>query len=68
MTKQATKQKSTRPRSTKAGRELIDALAEVRAAVLSGDPHRGMTIREVEIPDPGEYGPAPSRPCEPGWA
>src|SRR5947208_3206302 len=28
------------------------------AAVLSGDPHRGMTVREVEIPDPGEYGPA----------
>ena len=30
----------------------------MRAAVLSGDPHRGMTVREVEIADPGEYSPA----------
>src|SRR6476661_3950079 len=53
-----TKRKPAKPRSTKAGRELLAALAEVRAAVLSGDPHHGMTVREVEIPDPGEYGPA----------
>ena len=51
-------ERSHQSRGRKAGRELIAALAEVRAAVLSGDPHRGMTVREVEIPDPGEYGPA----------
>lgn len=43
------------PRSTPAGKEIMAALAEVRAAILSGDPHRGMTVREVEIPDPGDY-------------
>lgn len=50
--------KTRRPHTTKAGRELIAALSEVRAAVLSGDPHRGMTVREVEIADPGAYRPA----------
>lgn len=58
LTKKPTTKKAIRPRSTKAGRERVAALAEARAAVRSGDPHRGMTVREVGIPDPGQYGPA----------
>ncbi len=41
--------------STPAGREILAGVAEIRAAILSGNPHRGMTVREVEIADPTNY-------------
>ena len=41
-------------RSTAAGRELIAALKEVHHAVTTGD-YTGMTVREVEIPDPRSF-------------
>ena len=50
--------KSARKVKTKtnaAGRELMAAMAEVHAAVMSGNPFRGMTVRQVEIPDPPAF-------------
>lgn len=47
--------RTRRPRSTPLGRQLLASLKEIHAAVLSGDPYRGMTVRQVEIPDPGKY-------------
>ena len=38
-----------------AGRELMAAMAEVHAAVMSGHPLNGMTVRQVEIPDPPAF-------------
>jgi DNA-binding transcriptional regulator YiaG len=38
-----------------AGRELMAAMKQVHDAVMSGHPFRGMTVREVEIPDPPAY-------------
>jgi DNA-binding transcriptional regulator YiaG len=38
-------------RTTAAGRELIAAVKEMHRAVTTGD-YSGMTVREVEIPDP----------------
>ena len=39
-----------------AGRELIEAVGQAHRAITTGD-LTGITIREVEIPRPGEYGP-----------
>lgn len=44
-----------KPRTNAAGRELMAAMKQVHDAVMSGDPFRGMTVREVEIPDPRAY-------------
>jgi DNA-binding transcriptional regulator YiaG len=43
------------PKATAAGRKLTPALKQVFDAVMAGDPHRGMTVREVEIPDPPKF-------------
>ena len=43
------------PKTTAVGRKLTSALKEVFNAVMSGNPHRGMTVREVEIPDPPKF-------------
>lgn len=43
-------------RTNRAGRELIEAVREAHRAVTTGD-YSNITIREVEIPDPGEWGP-----------
>jgi putative transcriptional regulator len=50
-------QRKAPPRTNKAGRELLDAAREVLSALQTGDTSQ-LTIRTVEIPDPGEYGPA----------
>lgn len=39
-----------------AGRELLEAVREAHRAVTSGN-FNGITIREVEIPGPGQWGP-----------
>jgi DNA-binding transcriptional regulator YiaG len=41
-------------RTTAAGRELIAAMKEMHRAVTTGD-FSGMTVREVEIPDPRPF-------------
>jgi DNA-binding transcriptional regulator YiaG len=46
--------KPRKPRTTAAGRELIAAMKEVHRAVTTGD-YSGMTVREVEIPDPRPF-------------
>lgn len=38
-----------------AGRELVAAMKQVHDAAMSGNPFSGMTVREVEIPDPPAY-------------
>ena len=43
------------PKTTAAGRKLTPALKQVFDAVMAGEPFRGMTVREVEIPDPPAY-------------
>jgi hypothetical protein len=43
-------------KTNKAGRELLKAVREAHHAVTTGD-FSGITIRDVEIPDPGEWGP-----------
>ncbi len=48
-------------RTNAAGRELMAAVAEVHAAVMSGDPFAGMTVRQVEIPDPPAFKPSDVR-------
>jgi putative transcriptional regulator len=45
----------TRSTTNAAGRELMASIREALHAAQSGD-MTGITIREVEIPDPGEYG------------
>jgi DNA-binding transcriptional regulator YiaG len=53
----ATKKRSAGAGKTnKAGRELLKAVREAHHAVTTGD-FSGITIRDVEIPDPGEWGP-----------
>ena len=41
------------------GSRLIEALTQVAEALESGDPasHPSVTVREVEVKDPPEYGP-----------
>ncbi|HEY2588360.1 MAG TPA: helix-turn-helix domain-containing protein [Tepidisphaeraceae bacterium] len=48
--------RSRTTKGTAAGRELIAALREAVHAATTGDTSR-LTIREVEIPDPADYGP-----------
>lgn len=43
-------------KSNAAGRELLEAVRELHHAVVTGD-HSKLTIRQVEVPDPGEYSP-----------
>jgi len=43
------------PKTTAAGRKLTPALKQVFDAVMSGEPLRGMTVREVEVSDPPAY-------------
>lgn len=43
-------------RTNAAGRELMASIREALNAARTGD-LTGITIREVEIPEPGEYGP-----------
>jgi putative transcriptional regulator len=52
---QATK-KRTAVKTNRAGRELLQAVREAHRAVTTGD-YSGITIRHVQIPDPGEWGP-----------
>src|SRR4051812_47541307 len=41
---------------TKAGREILAALMEVKDALESGEPlEKRFTVREVNVPDPAEY-------------
>lgn len=47
-------------RGTAAGRELIAAMKEVHRAVTTGD-YTGMTVREVEIPEPRTFAAADVR-------
>jgi DNA-binding transcriptional regulator YiaG len=54
----AKKPRRAAPRTTTAGRKLTPALKEVFDAVMSGNPLRAMTVREVEIADPPKYGGA----------
>jgi DNA-binding transcriptional regulator YiaG len=49
------KSRQAAPKTTAAGRKLTPALRQVFDAVMSGNPHRGMTVREVEIPDPPKF-------------
>lgn len=51
------KQKKSRGqvKTNAAGRELMAGLKQVYEAVMSGNPFRGMTVREIEIPDPPAY-------------
>lgn len=56
MTRQ-TKNRGRRPAKTnRAGRELLEAVREAHRAVTTGD-FSAITIRDVEIPGPGEWGP-----------
>jgi DNA-binding transcriptional regulator YiaG len=56
-----TVQRRTRTaKGTAIGRELIAALKEVHRAVTTGD-YTGMTVREVEIPDPRPFNVAEVR-------
>ena len=57
MARTPSKRKAGGTKTNKAGRELLDAVREAHRAVTTGD-FSGITIREVEIPSPGEYGPA----------
>lgn len=57
MARTPTNRKVSGTKTNKAGRELLDAVREAHSAVTTGD-FSGITIREVEIPSPGEYGPA----------
>lgn len=55
--RRATQKRGRRPGKTnRAGRELLNAVREAHRAVTTGD-FSGITIRDVEIPDPGEWGP-----------
>jgi len=47
--------RKSKARTNAAGRELMAAVAEVHAAVMSGRPLRGMTVRHVDIPDPPAF-------------
>jgi hypothetical protein len=48
--KSGKKRKGTaEPKTTAAGRKLTPALKQVLDAVMSGEPLRGMTVREVEV-------------------
>jgi len=51
-----TKRRTATVRTNAAGRELIDAVRQAHRAMTTGD-FTGITIREVEISSPGEYGP-----------
>jgi DNA-binding transcriptional regulator YiaG len=51
-----TGRKKTRAKTNAAGRELLGAVRQAHRAVTTGD-FTGITIRQVEIPSPGEYGP-----------
>lgn len=48
--------KKRQRRTNAAGNELLAAVREVHRAITTGD-YSTLTIREVEIPDPGQYGP-----------
>jgi DNA-binding transcriptional regulator YiaG len=52
--------KARAPRGAAIGRELIAAMKEVHRAVTTGD-YTGMTVREVEIPDPRPFNAADVR-------
>lgn len=50
-------QKPHRPvKTNRAGRELLNAVREAHRAVTTGD-SSGITIRDVEIPDPSDWKP-----------
>lgn len=49
--------KTGKAKGTRAGRELIAGLREALRAAQTGD-YSKMIVREVEIADPREYGPA----------
>lgn len=49
------KNRRTGTRTTAAGRKLTPAMKQLFDAVMSGDRFRGMSVREVEIPDPPAY-------------
>jgi DNA-binding transcriptional regulator YiaG len=51
-----TKPKKAVTKTNAAGRALMEAVRQAHRAVTTGD-LTGITIREVEIPSPGEYGP-----------
>jgi DNA-binding transcriptional regulator YiaG len=55
-----TKAPAQKRRGTAAGRDLIAAMKEVHRAVTTGD-YTGMTIREVEIPEPRAFSAAEVR-------
>lgn len=43
-----------KPRTTAAGRELIAGMKEMHRAITTGN-YSGMTVREIEIPDPRAF-------------
>jgi DNA-binding transcriptional regulator YiaG len=51
-----TTRKTSGTKTNAAGRELMEAVRQAHRAVTTGD-LSGITIREVEIPGPGDYGP-----------
>ncbi len=52
------KKKRRQPASTKAGREMIAALTDLVETLEAGIPlEQKYTVRVVEIPEPGAYGP-----------
>lgn len=48
---------AAKPKGTPAGRELIAGLQQALHAAQTGD-YTKTVVRELEIPDPGTYGPA----------
>lgn len=56
-TKARTKPAKKATKGNAAGRELMEAVREAFRAASTGD-YSTLTVREIEIPGPGAYGPA----------